>query len=139
MFLTLIQITSSTWIILIPFSFHSSQTLEKVCTMTIHVCASTTETKHATLTAAVTARGKMLLPLLILKGKMRGHIARKEFQMYTAGCFYANQNKASMDVSMMISWIDLVLMPWSDTIPPEFVKILIFDAYCIHMMCSTMT
>jgi len=44
----------------IAYSFHSSMILEAGGTKTIQVCASTTDTKHVTAAATVTASGKML-------------------------------------------------------------------------------
>ncbi len=120
----------------IPFSFHSSRTLEKIGTRTIHVSASTAETKRATLAVTVSASGNLLPPFLIFKGKTGGRIARTEFQTYPEGCFYACQDKAWMDEAMMNLWIDLVLEPWKDTLPPHIIPLLILDAYRVHMMGS---
>jgi hypothetical protein len=44
----------------IPFSYHSNMTLEVKGARTVHSRASTTETKHVTLAATVTASGKLL-------------------------------------------------------------------------------
>jgi hypothetical protein len=41
-----------------------------------------------------------------------------------------------MDESMMIVWINKVLIPWKNTIDPTIVPLLILDAYRIHMMGS---
>ena len=62
----------------IPFTLPSNRTLEKKGTQTIHACTSTTDTKRATLAAAVTGSGKLLTPFLISKGETNGRIAAKE-------------------------------------------------------------
>jgi hypothetical protein len=56
----------------IPYSYHSSHTLEKKGEKTIHVRASTMNTKQAMLAAMVTASGKLLCPMLIFKGQTGG-------------------------------------------------------------------
>ena len=61
----------------IPFSFHSAKTLEKKGTRTIHVRASTSDTKRVTLAATVDASGRMLPPMLIFKGAAKGCISRE--------------------------------------------------------------
>ena len=93
----------------IPFSFHSTKTLEKKGTRTIHVHASTSDTKRVTLAATVDANGRMLPPMLIFKGSANGHISR-EFSTYPDRGHYACQNKAWMDEDMMNKWIDQVLI-----------------------------
>jgi hypothetical protein len=64
--------------ILIPFSIHSSKMLETKGLMTIHIRASTKDTKWVTLAATVVASRKMLPPLLVFKGLPNGCIARHE-------------------------------------------------------------
>jgi len=56
----------------IPYSYHTSQTLDKKGTKTIHVRASTSDTKRTMLAATVSSSGKLLKPLLIFKGKTNG-------------------------------------------------------------------
>ncbi len=80
-------------------------------TKTIHVCTSTTDTKHVTLAATVMGSGKLLTPFLIFKGKANGRITSKELQTYPKECIYTCQEKARVDESMMNTWIDLVLIP----------------------------
>jgi hypothetical protein len=80
----------------IPFSFHSAKTLEKKGTKTIHVRASTSDTKRVTLAATVDASGRMLPPMLIFKGAANGRISR-EFATYPDEGHYACQKKAWMD------------------------------------------
>jgi hypothetical protein len=120
----------------IPYSYHSSRTLEKKGVRTVHVQSSTADTKRATLAATVTASGKLLRPMLIFKGKTCGRIEKNEFKTYSQECIYACQQKAWMDESMMIVWINKVLIPWKNTINPTIVPLLILDAYRVHMMGS---
>jgi hypothetical protein len=51
----------------ILYSFHLNKTLENEGTRSIHVNASTTETKHVTLAVTLDGSGSMLLPMLIFK------------------------------------------------------------------------
>ncbi len=64
----------------IPFSFHSKRTWEKMGARTVHVLASTSETKRATLAATVTMGGELLPPLLIFKGSKNGRIEKMNFR-----------------------------------------------------------
>jgi hypothetical protein len=43
-----------------------------------------------------------------------------------------------MDANMMNLWIELVLIPWKDSRKLGVVPFLLLDAYCVHMMGSTM-
>jgi hypothetical protein len=96
--------------------------------------------KQVTLTATVTASGKMLLSFLIFKGKPNGWIAMREFLTFPARGRYACQEKACMDEKRMHEWVDVVLKPWKearDTNNPNMQPpIIIFDAYRVHQMGS---
>ena len=118
----------------IPFSYHSKKTLHSKGSKTIHVRASTSDTKRVTLAATVTGSGKMLPPMLIFKGATNGRIAKREFGTYPDSGHYSCQKKAWMDEDMMHLWIDQVLVPWKMTKPPGVVPILVLDAYRVHMM-----
>jgi hypothetical protein len=120
----------------IPYSFHTNKTLELKGTKTIHVRASTTDTKRVTLAVTVDGSGNMLPPMLIFKGATNGRIANREFVTYPNGGHYSCQKKAWMDEGMMNRWIDQVLVPWKMTMPPGVVPILVLDAYRVHMMGS---
>ena len=124
----------------ISYSYHSNKTLDTRGARTIHVLASTTDTKRVTVAATVTASGKMLPPFMIFKGTPNGRIASREFGTYPPTGKYACQKKAWMDEDLMHVWIDQVLTPYKeerdqrdpDGPPP----ILILDAYCVHQMGS---
>ncbi len=120
----------------IPYSYHSSKTLEKKGSKTIHVRASTTDTKRVTLAVTVDGGGNMLPPMLIFKGTVNGRIANHEFSTYPDSGHYCCQKKAWMDKELMNRWIDQVLIPWKMTKPPGVVPTLILDAYRVHMMGS---
>ena len=36
-------------------------------------------------------------------------------------------------------WIEQVLSPWKDTLPPNVVPLLILDSFCVHMMGGIVT
>ena len=56
--------------------------------------------------------------------------------MYPQECIYACQPKVWMDKSMMIVWINKILIPRKNTTEPTIMPLLIPDAYPIHMMGS---
>ena len=118
----------------IPFSFHSKRTWEKMGARTVHVLASTGETKRATLAATVTMSGELLPPLLIFKGSKNGRIDKNELPTFPQMGFYAVQKKAWMDESMMDVWIEKCLSPWKDTLPLDATPLLILDSFRVHMM-----
>jgi len=121
----------------IPFSFHSNRTLEMKGMRTIHVRASTGDTKRVTLAATVTLSGKMLTPFFIFKGSPTGRIAKKEFPSFSPDGKYACQKSAWMDEERMHIWIDIVLKPWmAERAPSPRPPILILDAYSVHHMGS---
>jgi hypothetical protein len=98
----------------IPYSYHARTTLATKGSKTVHVRASTGDTKRTTLAAAVTGDGKLLTPMLIFKGERNGRIAQKQLHLYPKGCIYACQPKAWMDEGMMYKWMEEVLQPWVD-------------------------
>jgi hypothetical protein len=77
----------------IPYSYHSFCIIEKKGENTIHICESTTDTKHATLAAMVMAIGKLLNPMHIFMGQAGRWIETREIQMYPDECVYAHQQK----------------------------------------------
>jgi hypothetical protein len=54
------------------FSYHSSRTLEKRGTKTIHVRKTGSRTKRAMEAFTITAAGNLLTPMIIFKGTPRG-------------------------------------------------------------------
>jgi len=84
-------------------------------TKTVHTRTSTSDTKHVTLAAAVTASRIILPPYLIFKGKSNGHIASCKFLTFPAAGTYACQENAWMDEGMMHEWINVVLRPWKES------------------------
>jgi hypothetical protein len=72
----------------IPFLFHSNKTLEIKGAWTIHVRASTTDTKRVTLAVCLEASGRMLPPLLIFKGAKKMRIAKYELTSFPDGGHY---------------------------------------------------
>ena len=113
---------------LIPYSFHSNETLENKGARSFHVCASASDTKRITLAITLDGSGNMLPPMLIFKGAKNGRIASKEFSTYPADGNYLCQAKAWMDEDTMNKWIDLVLIPRKNTKAPGIVPTLILDA-----------
>jgi hypothetical protein len=85
----------------IPFSFHSNKMLETKCMRSIHVCASTTDTKQVTLAVTLGVSGSMFPPMLIFKDAPNSRIATKEFLTYPMGGHYLCQPKAWADEQAM--------------------------------------
>jgi hypothetical protein len=56
----------------IPYSFHLNKMLENKGSRSIHVRASTTDTKRVTLAVTLDGSGSMLPPMLIFKGAPNG-------------------------------------------------------------------
>ena len=126
----------------IPYSYHVNKTLNVKGKKTIHARASTTDTKHVTLAATVTASGKMLQPFLVFKGKPNGHITMGEFSSYPNGGKYSRQEKAWMNEVKMHERIDVALAPWKAARDEKNTSgnppLLILDGHCIHQMGSVM-
>ena len=66
----------------IPFTFHANRTWSEKGMRTIHIRASTSDTKRAMLAATVTMSGDLLPPFLIFKGEPNGRIAKKSYQLF---------------------------------------------------------
>ena len=58
----------------------------------VYVCASTTKTKRAALTATVTMSGQLLILFIIFKGEANGRIAKKD-TTFAPMAVYAVQKK----------------------------------------------
>ena len=85
----------------IPYSFHSNKTLEKKGARSVHVRASTSDTKRVTLAITLDGGGNMLPPLLIFKGAKNGSIAMNEFPTYPVNGHCLCQAKVWMDEDAM--------------------------------------
>ena len=120
----------------IPFTFHANRTWSEKGMHTIHIRASTLDTKRAMLAATVTMNGNLLPPFLIFKGEQNGRIATKELPTFPEMCHYAMQKKAWMDEAMMMKWIDKCLKPWNNTLPSTAVPLLLLDSFRVHMLGS---
>jgi hypothetical protein len=90
---------------------------------------------RTTVAFTVTAGGNMLPPLFVFKAKPGGRVER-EFNSYPDGAFYIVQDKAWMDESIMLIWIEKVLKPYCETKPLGVRPMLILDSYRCHMMAS---
>jgi len=62
------------------FSYHCNKMLAKHEIKTVHVRKSATDTRRATCALTCTAAGNFFSPMMIYKGKAKGHIATREFQ-----------------------------------------------------------
>ena len=98
---------------------------------TVNVRVSTSAIVRVTAAVAVSAAGDLLPPMLIFKGKPGGRIER-EFGTYNNHGRYAVQEKAWMDESTMMSWVERVLRPYVETAPEGIQPILLLDSYRCH-------
>jgi hypothetical protein len=110
-------------------------TLERIGSRTVNVRTPTASTLRVTVAVTITANGDMLPPLFVFKGKPGGRISR-EFTGYPSGGVYTVQDSAWMDESIMLIWIDQILIPYVATRPVGVEPVLILDAYRCHMMSS---
>ncbi len=118
------------------FSYHSSKTLEKRGTKTIHVRKTGNGTKRATGVFTITAAGNFLTPMIIYKGKPNGHIMARELPKFDPTSIYACQEAAWMDERCMLMWVDEILSPYLVANPPPLgiQPIILLDSYRCHMM-----
>jgi hypothetical protein len=118
------------------FSYHSSKTLEKSGTKTIHVRKTGNGTKRATGAFTITAARNFLTPMIIYKGKPHGHITTKELPIYDPTSVYACQEATWMDERRMLIWVDQVLSPYLvvNLPPPGIQPVILLNSYRCHMM-----
>ena len=78
------------------FSYHRNKMLAKcgIKTIHIHVRKSTSDILRATCALTCTAACDFLSPMMIYKGKAKGHIVTKEFQHHDPLLLYACQDAA---------------------------------------------
>ena len=117
------------------FSMTPGTTLDQVGVRSVNVRTSTSSTVRVTLTVTITGSGKSLTPMMVYKGKPTGRI-QLGFPNYPEGCFYACQERAWMDESVMLAWIDKVLKPYIKTAPIGIHPVILLDHYRFHMMES---
>lgn len=91
------------------------------------------DTKRVMSAVTIDASGKMVLPMLILKGAPNGPIAKHESITCPDHDHYACQEKSQMDEDM-IKWINLIFIPCKNLKVPGFIPIIILDASHVHMM-----
>jgi hypothetical protein len=109
------------------FSMTSKTTLEPVGSKTVNVRTSKNASMRVTVAVTVTASGDMLAPLFVFKGAPGGRIER-ELASYSDGAVYSVQKKAWMDESIMIQWIEQVLLPYCSAKPAGIDPILFLDS-----------
>ena len=101
----------------------------------MNVCLSSGSTMRITMALTVTAAGGLLPPMFIFKVKSSGHV-QQELRNFPEGAVYTIQHNAWMDESVMLQWVDLVLNPWSETVPDDIIPYLLLDSYKVHLVTS---
>jgi hypothetical protein len=109
------------------FSMSEGTTLEVEGSRTVNARSSSGSTMRLSLAVTVTASGDILPPFIVFKGKPNGRIQR-DFGTYPVGSYYACQERAWMDESVMFQWVDLVLRPYVKTVPEGVDPILLLDS-----------
>jgi DDE superfamily endonuclease len=117
------------------FCMTRKTTIAKRGTKTVKVW--TTDKNRCTLAVTVTASGRMLRPLVVLKGTENGRIESKELGTYTKDMVYRAQGNAWMDERVMMVWIDEVLRPYTKK-AVGIKPLLILDAYSVHKRFSSL-
>ncbi len=120
----------------LQFSYHSSKTLEKRGTKTIHVQKTGNGTKRVTGAFTITAASDFLTPMIIYKGKPNGHITTRELPKFDPTSIYTCQEAVWMDERCMLMWVDEILSPYlvANPPPPGIQPIILFDSYRCYMM-----
>ncbi len=120
------------------FSYHSSRTLEKRGTKTIHVRKTGNGTKRATVAFTIMAAGIFLTPMIIFKGTPCGRITQNKLTKFSPTSIYACQEAAWIDERCMLIWFQQILGPYLvvNPPPPGNQPAILLDAYCCHMMAS---
>ncbi len=76
---------------------------------TIHVHASSLDTKRTTSAAIVTMSGELAPPFHIFIRQQNDTIAKIELATFSERCFYTMKKKAWIDKSMMSVWVEKCL------------------------------
>lgn len=87
-----------------------------------------------TVALTVASNGDKLSPFVIFRGTERGRIVRefrREVDPYPVGIEYACQMSAWMTESIMLMWIERILIPYVLSVTPERVC-LILDSFLVH-------
>ena len=83
------------------------------------------------------ADGTLLLSMVVFIGQPWGNIMRMEFVSYTTttNIYHCQQANARMDETVMMAWVDKVLVPYVAQVPDHVVLLIILDSdYHCHMM-----
>ncbi len=118
------------------FPYHSSKTLEKRGTKTIHVCKTENRMKRAMGAFTIMAAGNFLTPMIIYQGKPHRHITAKEMPKYDPTSDYACQEATWMDEWCILIWVDQILGPYLvvNPPPPGIQPVILLNSYHCHMM-----
>ena len=117
------------------FSMTPRTTLNQIGARTVNIRSSSSSTMRVTVSVTVSSAGDMLRPLIVFKGKPNGRIAR-EFSNFPNTSAFACQERAWMDETVMIQWIQEVLHPYVSLAPNDVRPILLLDSFRCHMMTS---
>jgi transposase-like protein len=119
------------------FSMSDGTTLEVEGSRTVNARSSCGSTMRVSVAVTITASGEVLPTFIVFKGKPNGRIAQREFASYPNGSFYACQERAWMDETVMLQWVEQVLRPHVEqNVPAGIHPILLLDSYRCHMMAS---
>jgi DDE superfamily endonuclease len=124
----------------VPFTYNARKTLEIVGHRTVHIRKSTCDTKRVTFAMTMTASGKVLKPVIILKGFETAELSNVNFRIMRMATWCTSAN-ALLGWMKLPCWSGLILC-FSHTLNRhhlELMPILFLDSYRCHMMAGVVT
>ena len=120
-----------------PYDPHDSpkRTYTKKGSKTVNSKEIKTSVGRVTVCLAVCADGYKLPPMVVYKGQPDKHIMR-ETRQYPKDALYQVQKNAWCDERCMLFWVDNVLKPFVEKVPPGVVPYLLLDKYKCHYQGS---
>ena len=123
----------------VPFNLAPSRTLSRKNSNSVGIRRSGNSTARATAALTVCADGTKLKPLVIFKGAPNGIIARTELNTYNCRerVEFRCQKNAWTDDTIMLGWIQSVLVPHLQERNPRCEVVLLLDELASHKSAST--
>jgi hypothetical protein len=107
-------------------------TLEVKASRTLNARSSCNSTMWASVAVTITASGEVLPTFIVFMGKANGRIVQREIDLYPNSSFYACQERAWMDETIMLQWVEQVLRPdVEQNVPEGMHPILLLDGSSI--------
>jgi hypothetical protein len=114
---------------LVYFLMDVKHTLELGGEETVHIHMSTDDKTQVTVAVKITAKGTVLLSVLIFKDQPDGRIAGMEFSLFPPTHHYLCQQNTWVNKAVMFVWVDEVLVPYVEQAPDDIVPLLVLNSY----------